>query len=57
MKPLRCDCCDTPFTEDDAIGCGAEGCDAVLCGEPICVDSHRDAHGQGKQYGLDVRGY
>mgnify|MGYP001559018780 CR=1 FL=1 len=37
--------------------CDAEGCDTVLCGETICVDSHLDAHGQGKQYARDVRGY
>ena len=58
MKSLRCDECGTGLTEDDALGCGVEGCDdTVLCGETICVDTHRDAHGQGKQYAVDVRGY
>ena len=57
MKPLRCDECLKVLTKDEALGCGVEGCDTMLCGNTICVDSHRDAHGQGKQYARDVRGY
>ena len=56
-RPIHCDACDVLFTTDGALGCEAEGCDTVLCGETICVDTHRDAHGQGARYAWDIRGH
>ena len=56
MTPLRGAECGTILTVETALGCEAEDCDTVLCGETICVDTHLDAHGAGAQYERDVRG-
>jgi len=53
---LLCDICGLRLSEDDALGCSLEGCDAFLCGKWVCETDHRDTHGAGRQYARDVRG-